>query len=88
MPICNFLDAYNLTRTATANTPRVLQPTITSAVPLEISLLDSVVGCVPFVDVGLAVCVGAVVCVGGGVWVSVGSGDAVDVGAVVGVVVG
>jgi hypothetical protein len=87
MPKCNFLAAYILTRTATANTPRVLQPTITRAVPLEISLSDSVVGCVLFVAVGLAVCVGAVVCVGKGVPVAVGSGDAVAVGAVVGVVV-
>jgi hypothetical protein len=75
---------------ATTSTLSVLHPTMIRAVPLEISLFDSVVGCVSFVAVGLAVCVGAVVCVGGGVWVAVGSGDAVavEVGFAVGFVVG
>jgi hypothetical protein len=82
------LAAYILIRMATTSTLRVLHPTITSAVPLEISLRGSVAGCVSFAAVGLAVCVGAVVCVGDDVWVAVGSGDAVAVGAVVGFVVG
>jgi hypothetical protein len=83
MPTWNFLAAYNLIRIATANTPRVLQPTIVSAVPLEISLFPCGAD-VSLASVGFAVAVVVGVVVG----VNVGLAMGVLVGACVGVVVG
>jgi len=85
MPTCSFFAAYILTKTATASTVTALQPTIASAVPLEISLF----ACgseVSLVLVGVAV--GAAVGVGGGVSVTVGLVDGVVVGSGIGVGVG